>query len=146
MAERRYIVRPLAKGRWQCTDTATSLSITWQEGHFNETQDIDYTHMVDDPIGASRAAVAMTDWLVRYRGDLLVPQDDAVKQIKRDARRDVGIQIREVRELLGWSVDDLAQESGVGRSIIFRIESGRANTSIDTLALLADAMKTQFMI
>jgi transcriptional regulator with XRE-family HTH domain len=55
-----------------------------------------------------------------------------------------GINVRKVRDLrmgLGWTQEDLARVSGIGRPAISRIETGsRANVRTTTLQKLAKAL------
>ncbi len=57
---------------------------------------------------------------------------------------DLGINIRRLRELrqeMGWTQEDLARASGLGRPMISRIESGaRSNVRSSTLHKLAKAL------
>jgi transcriptional regulator with XRE-family HTH domain len=45
--------------------------------------------------------------------------------------------LRAIRQHLGWSLDDLAERSGVGASTISRIETGNRSISFDVLVPLA---------
>jgi len=52
----------------------------------------------------------------------------------------VGRRVREARTDRGWTLDDLAEHSGVSRRMIVNVESGTSNASIATLLRLATAL------
>ena len=52
----------------------------------------------------------------------------------------VGRRVRVAREDLGWTLDRLAEASGVSRRMIVNVEAGRSNASIATLLRLANAL------
>jgi transcriptional regulator with XRE-family HTH domain len=56
-----------------------------------------------------------------------------------DYAKSVGQTIREHRLSRRWTVDELAEKSGVSRTTLNRIESGSFSTTLDTLAKLAEA-------
>jgi transcriptional regulator with XRE-family HTH domain len=53
---------------------------------------------------------------------------------------DVGRRVRDARAERGWTLDQLADHSGVSRRMIVNVESGTANASIATLLRLATAL------
>lgn len=55
-------------------------------------------------------------------------------------RWEIGQRIADLRKAQGISQTELAERSGVGRTHLIRIEQGKYNLQIDTLAALADAM------
>ena len=52
----------------------------------------------------------------------------------------VGRRVRDARTEHGWTLDQLAQRSGVSRRMIVNVESGASNASIATLLRLAEAL------
>jgi transcriptional regulator with XRE-family HTH domain len=52
----------------------------------------------------------------------------------------VGRRIRAARAARGWTLDQLAEHSGVSRRMIVNVESGSSNASITTLLRLATAV------
>ena len=52
----------------------------------------------------------------------------------------VGRRVREARTRRGWTLDHLAERSGVSRRMIVNVESGTSNASIATLLRLAGAL------
>lgn len=57
-----------------------------------------------------------------------------------DVARAVGRRVRAARDLRGWTLDRLAQRSGVSRRMIVNVETGSSNASITTLLRLARAL------
>src|SRR5690348_13656973 len=53
----------------------------------------------------------------------------------------VGRRVRAARGVQGWTLDELAERSGVSRRMVVNVESGRANASISTLLRLATALR-----
>lgn len=52
----------------------------------------------------------------------------------------MGRRVRAARGAQGWTLDQLAERSGVSRRMVVNVESGRANASISTLLRLATAL------
>jgi DNA-binding XRE family transcriptional regulator len=56
------------------------------------------------------------------------------------------MEVRETRKKNHITQEELAKKSGIPRSTISQIESGKRNTTIDTLCILAEAMGKQVII
>ena len=71
-------------------------------------------------------------------GDSVPPvsPEEQRKTICREFRRDLGDQLRKAREKKGYSLRSVEEYTGISKKIISRTELGRANTTIDTIALL----------
>jgi transcriptional regulator with XRE-family HTH domain len=54
--------------------------------------------------------------------------------------RAIGARVRQGRASRGWTLDQLAERSGVSRRMLVSIEQGSANPSIATLLLISDAL------
>ena len=54
--------------------------------------------------------------------------------------RAIGTRVRHGRSSRGWTLDQLAERSGVSRRMLVSIEQGAANPSIATLLLVSDAL------
>ena len=52
----------------------------------------------------------------------------------------IGARIRQHRTARGWTLDDLADRSGVSRRMLITIEHGEGNPSIATLLRISDAL------
>lgn len=55
---------------------------------------------------------------------------------------EVGAHVRAVREGRGWSVDQLAKQSGVSRSMLYGVERGQKAPTVLTLDRIATALGT----
>ena len=90
-----------------------------------------------------------TEWRVNDTGvegvifdgvPMLAPWADEIKDSSRNTRKRIGNQLKRAREEKGISVRGLAQKSGIDKTQISRIESGRLNTTIDTVTRLAEEL------
>ncbi|MDF7663475.1 helix-turn-helix transcriptional regulator [Bifidobacterium sp. ESL0763] len=61
-------------------------------------------------------------------------------------RLDAAVALMQARESAGLTQEDLAEESGVSRTTINRIEKGRISPSFRTLGTLAEAMGKRLTI
>lgn len=52
----------------------------------------------------------------------------------------IGVRVRTARTLQGWTLDQLAERSGVSRRMVVKVEQGQTNPSVTTLLLLSDAL------
>jgi transcriptional regulator with XRE-family HTH domain len=66
------------------------------------------------------------------------PRRGSERRIEDVVRR----RLRSLREARGWTLDELARQSGIGPSTISRIETGQRRLAIDNLADLARALDT----
>jgi transcriptional regulator with XRE-family HTH domain len=66
-------------------------------------------------------------------------RDDAQASVSEARRHTLANRVRVLRAGLGWSQERLAEESGVDRTTIGRLESARRGTTADTLWAVADA-------
>lgn len=62
---------------------------------------------------------------------------DSLSSKEDDINRRIGQRIKLERELRGWSLTDLAQQSGVSRAMIHKIERGESSPTATLLARLA---------
>jgi transcriptional regulator with XRE-family HTH domain len=58
----------------------------------------------------------------------------------QDVTRSIAGNVRSGRTMRGWTLDELAERSGVSRRLIVQIEQGQTNPSIATLLRLSDAL------
>lgn len=61
-------------------------------------------------------------------------------QFKESVTDAVARNVRETRTERGWTLDQLANRSGVSRGMVVQIEQGRTNPSIGTLSKVGDAL------
>jgi transcriptional regulator with XRE-family HTH domain len=57
-----------------------------------------------------------------------------------DIRKQVGLNVQRLRRELGWSQEDLAEESGLHRTYISGIERGIRNPTVLVLEQIADSL------
>lgn len=62
---------------------------------------------------------------------------DAATQVMAAA---IGARVRESRQAHGWTLDQLAEASGVSRRMVVNVEQGEANPSVGTLLRISDAL------
>lgn len=63
--------------------------------------------------------------------------------MRKAAEREIGPHIQSLRKARGLTLDELAQRSGVSRSMLSQIERGQANPTLATVWALADAFGLQ---
>lgn len=71
---------------------------------------------------------------------MLAPWVGEIKNENREMRKRIGAQLKNARETNGISIRALAEQTGVNKSQICRIEAGRLNAGIDTVNRLATAL------
>ncbi len=64
-----------------------------------------------------------------------------VEVVALAGRQSIGVKIRQLRESAGLTQDALAQEAGIGRVTLVRIENGEQSPRYETLASLAGALR-----
>lgn len=52
----------------------------------------------------------------------------------------IGVRVKRERIARGWTLDQLAERSGVSRRMIVNVEQGAANPSLETLLRISDAL------
>jgi transcriptional regulator with XRE-family HTH domain len=68
-------------------------------------------------------------------------QSDSEARVGADrVAQAIGGRVRQGRNSRGWTLDQLAERSGVSRRMLVSIEQGSANPSIATLLLISDAL------
>lgn len=124
---------------WVVFDAETHIKCIFREGDFLLTQRFDFDP-VKTPVDAqvlARAANEIAQWLIAVHPELLNSTPTATKQ---DARKAVGRAIKQAREARGLTVRELARLTGIANNHISRIEVGRYNFTVDSIALLAKAL------
>jgi transcriptional regulator with XRE-family HTH domain len=58
----------------------------------------------------------------------------------KDLSAAIGAKVRTERQARGWTLDQLAERSGVSRRMLVNVEQGAANPSVTTLLRLSDAL------
>jgi transcriptional regulator with XRE-family HTH domain len=52
----------------------------------------------------------------------------------------IGLRVREKRQSLRWTLDQLAETAGISRRMVVNVEQGAANPSVGTLLRISDAL------
>jgi transcriptional regulator with XRE-family HTH domain len=60
--------------------------------------------------------------------------------INHDTRRKLGLKIRELRKLMGYTQEELNEKSNVSAKFIGEIERGEVNPSLESLIRIASAL------
>ena len=79
----------------------------------------------------------MADWLRKNHYEIVFTSPQTIIRL---CRVSIGRQLREAREAKGWTLRYLAKLTGIAFNHIGRIEQGKYNVTIDTLAVIADAL------
>lgn len=64
----------------------------------------------------------------------------SIEALVEQVPESVGHRVRQARTARGWTLDHLAERSGVSRRMIVNVEAGTSNSSITTLLRLATAL------
>lgn len=81
----------------------------------------------------------ITDWIIADHPETLMPP-------ATQFRRRIGAAIREARTDQGMTLRDLSAKCGINYGNLCRIEAGRLNTTIDSLAAICEALGIQVML
>lgn len=128
--------RPLG---WTLTDTENQIVCRFTEGQFNETQQITLLEDADPRMVMEMPRIMreMAEWLAQNHYELVFTSPQLITQ---EARKDVGESIRRAREAKGLSQRQLGKLTGLAHNHIGRIERGKYNVTVDTLAVIANAL------
>lgn len=133
-----YNLSRTSDGQWVCVDFAHGITCAWEDQEFNETQKYSANAPVTDPLKLATYAREMTDWLVHYHADKVTPAPTTV--VAQCARARIGDQLRVAREEAGLSLSEVGELTGLSKNHIHRVETGRYNATIDTIAIIATAL------
>lgn len=144
MREDRFILQHSSSipDGWVLTDRDAGLVCRFLEGQFNETQK--FTMLDDvknpDPVALATTAREMAEWMAanHYAIAMVAPSDK--KDIRSETRKRIGQILKDAREAKGLTVRALSSLTGIDKSQICRVEAGRLNVGIDTIAALAEAL------
>lgn len=130
---------------WVLTDTEAQIVCRFKEGEFNETQK--FTPLNDisqyDVFKLPQIVVDMADWLRDNHYEIIFTSPQMIIQNNRER---IGLQIKEAREAKGYTLRHLAKLTGIAFNHIGRIEAGRYNVTLDTLAVIADALGMELTV
>lgn len=129
---------------WVLTDTEGGLVCCFEEGRFNDTQEFTFLEGVRiNPLQVARLVNDMAQWARDTHYEILMTSPTAIKD---KARQSVGEQLRKAREAKGWAVHYVERLTGIANNHISRIEQGKYNVTLDTVAVLADALGVKVTI
>lgn len=58
-----------------------------------------------------------------------------------DKKKTLGVRIKALRKLQGWSQERLAEQAGISTQYVSNIERGKENPTLDLLLRLAEALR-----
>lgn len=88
-----------------------------------------------------------TQTAVIYEGQPVLPPFAADPEvIRNEARERIGRELREAREEAGLTLRQLAEKTDIAFNHIGRIERGKYNVTIDTIAIIADALGLKLIL
>lgn len=138
----RFILQPSGEPLWWVvTDTEAQVVCRFKEGDFNATQQftaLNDIHSKEEALKLAGVAQGIANWMRENHYELLFTSPTEVAEM---VRQDLGEQIREQRELRGWSVEYLAKLTGLSTNHIRRIEAGKYAVTVDNLAMIAAAFE-----
>lgn len=139
-----YLLQAIGDNRWLCVDQLTGASVEWFDKLFNDTQQFgikeipDVVPPMDLPGVFARMANEMTQWLADNHRPKMEPMTP--EGVCQWTREKVGRQVLALRQAAGLTHVQLAELCGLSRNHIYRVENGRYNFTIDTLARIASAL------
>lgn len=143
----RFILQPSDEPLWWVlTDTEAQVVCRFKEGEFNDTQQctvLNDIHSKEDALKLAGVAKGMADWMRENHYELIF---SSPTKITEAARKEIGEQLRNAREEKGWTLRHLAQLTGIAFNHIGRIEQGKYNVTVDTLARLCAALGMRITI
>lgn len=130
---------------WVLTDTEHGVVCRFIEGDFNGTQKFTILEDVrrEDVGELPRIAREMGEWLAANHYEIVF---SSPHRIVLNARKSVGEQLKAAREAKGYTLRYLAKLTGIANNHISRIEAGRYNATIDTIAVIAAALGAEIKI
>lgn len=137
----RYILQQSVENPlwWVLTDTQLGIVLRFKEGEFNDSQKVTFLNDIEkpDPVEIAKAMNAMGDWIDEHHYELLFTSPQAIKQ---EARKKIGAQLKELRTSKGITLRQAAKMAGISNNHIARIEAGKYNVTIDTVAMIASVL------
>lgn len=124
---------------WVLTDTEEEIVCRFKEGDFNGSQKFSALRDIKDYDVSKLPTIAagMADWLRKNHYEIVFTSPQTIIRLSRES---IGRQLREARETKGWTLRYLAKLTGIAFNHIGRIEQCKYNVTIDTLAVIADAL------
>lgn len=130
---------------WVLTDTEEGVVCRFKEGEYNDSQK--FTLLGEDSeydlANLPSILAGMSDWLRENHYEIVFSSPQKAILL---ARQSIGRQVREAREAKGWTLRYLAKLTGIAFNHIGRIEQGKYNVTIDSLAVIADALGVELIL
>ena len=143
----RYILQQSSEDPlwWVLTDTVIGIVLKFKEGEFNESQKVTFLYDVKRPNAAeiARAMNDMGDWIDEHHYELLFTSPQTIKE---ESRAKMGAQLKALRNSKGVTLRQLEKMSGIRNNHIARIEAGKYNVTIDTIAMLVSVLGGELTI
>lgn len=133
----RYIIqRSATPGWWVATDKVNNIVVTFEHGHYNDTQKVTLLNgdTFKSEVEAMKVATylrELADWLREEHYEVLFPIP---------LREAIGMQIRRERKRQGLSGKQLAERAGFSEPTINKIENGKWNASVNILEQICKAL------
>lgn len=135
-----YTLTRTADSHWLCVDASHGIQVTWEDHQYTETQQVTCSAELGPRI-LQRHLRQMKEWLMYYHIDTITTP--TVDDLEQCARRRIGAELKQAREEQGLSMAEVAERADLGKSHIARVEAGRYNVTIDTLAVISHALGKQ---
>lgn len=116
-------------------DPASGVVLKWMEGEPNTLA----CESMGNLSGAEYVKTSQEMTNYAYENGLLAEADRPMI-IKQTARRMIGEQVKTARQGAGLTLRQLAELTGIAHNHISRIEQGRYNVNLDTLAVIANSL------
>lgn len=123
-----FVLDQIDEDKWKLTDEANGISVTWEVGRFNETQEFDTSGFDLNKYGMESAQIIatiirrMTDWLADNYRELVEELND---------RQLFGQRMARLRRSKLYTIRELAERSGCAPNTIVNIEQGKFSPRIE---------------
>lgn len=124
-------------GWHKLTDEPNGISVVWEHQKYNDTQVFDPSgfdlgkYVMESANIIATICRRMTDWLVENYPELVMELDD---------RQLFGLQMARLRRLRGYTIRELAEESGCAPATIVNIEQGKFSPRVDIVEKILDVL------
>lgn len=123
-----FVLDQVDEDKWKLTDEANGISVTWEVGRFNETQEFDTSGFDLKKYGMESARIIatiirrMADWLADNYRELVEELND---------RQLFGQKMARLRRSKLYTIRELAERSGCAPNTIVNIEQGKFSPRIE---------------
>lgn len=123
-----FVLDQIDDDKWKLTDEANGISVTWEVGRFNETQEFDTSGFDLKKYGMESARIIatiirrMTDWLADNHRELVEELND---------RQLFGVKMSRLRKSKLLSIRELAERTDLATNTILNIEKGKFSPRLE---------------